>query len=486
MKQDVQLYDTLERRVKPIRPLDGKTVRFYCCGPTVYGPAHIGNFRTFVSQDILRRVLELGGQPTRHVRNITDVDDKTIRQSQAEGRTLKEFTDAWLELFRRDCGELNLLPPHIEPSAVEHIPGQVDLIQKLMDRKHAYRADDGSVYFSIDSFPEYGRLSRVKERELSTNKPAAAGQAIQADEYERESLADFALWKARKAEDGPNFWRSPWSEGRPGWHLECSCMSMRYLGESFDLHGGGVDLIFPHHENEIAQSEAATGKPFASHWFHTTHLLVEGRKMSKSEGNLFTLEELKAKGFSAMEVRYVLLAGKYSQPLNFTIDSLSAARQALQKIARSADALAGASGCAEPAYDEVARDAQSLPVANPFNPAWEALRDDLNTSEALGQTFLALKETDSAIREGRLAKTQASEAWLGLQRVLHALGLVLPKESEITAPPEIRELAAKRWEAKKNKDWKAADTYRDQLASAGWVMQDGKDSYKLAPDRKNP
>ena len=252
----LQLYDTFTRTVQPIIPHDGKTLRFYCCGPTVYGPAHIGNFRTFVMQDIFRRVVEADGTPTRHVRNITDVDDKTILKSQAEGCQLTNFTNKWRDRFHEDCSALGLLTPHVEPSAVAHIPEQIDLITKLIDKGHAYRNSDGSVYFDVRSFPTYGHLSRLADREITTNTI----DREQDDDYERNSAADFALWKASRSEDGPNWWRSPWGHGRPGWHIECSAMAMRHLGESFDLHSGGIDLVFPHHENEIAQSEAVTGK----------------------------------------------------------------------------------------------------------------------------------------------------------------------------------------------------------------------------------
>ncbi|MDR1190907.1 MAG: cysteine--tRNA ligase [Verrucomicrobiales bacterium] len=472
MPQDILLHDTMTRSVKNVRAADGETVRFYCCGPTVYGPAHIGNFRTFVAQDVLRRTLELAGWKTKHVRNITDVDDKTIRQSQAQGQTLGEFTGHWLGLFRADCAALNLLPPHVEPGAVAHIPQQIKLVEALLMKQHAYRTEDGSVYFRIESFPRYGRLSRVKERELSTGG-TGSGKNL-SDEYERESLADFALWKARKPEDGANVWCAPWGEGRPGWHLECSCMSMRYLGESFDLHGGGVDLIFPHHENEIAQSEAATGKEFAAHWFHTAHLLVENRKMSKSEGNLFTLEDLNNKGCTPMETRYVLLAGKYSQPLNFTLESLSAARAALKKLAKAAASLSAGAG--EISYEQLVSQAASLSVDNPFHAAWEALKNDLNVSEALGQTFVALKDA------GNFADKTA--AWLGFQRIINALGLVLPAADDdaiVSVPAGVQELAAKRWAAKQTKNWQLADEYRARLTALGWAMQDAKDDYKLAP-----
>jgi cysteinyl-tRNA synthetase len=380
-------------------------------------------------------------------------------------------------LFHADCAALNLLPPHTEPGAVAHIPQQISLVEKLLAKNHAYRTDDGSVWFRIDSFPEYGRLSRVKERELTTGV-TVSGKNL-ADEYERESLADFALWKARKPEDGPNFWAAPWGEGRPGWHLECSCMSMAYLGESFDVHGGGVDLIFPHHENEIAQSEAATGRTFAAHWFHTAHLLVENRKMSKSEGNLYTLEDLKAKGCTPVETRYVLLAGRYGQPLNFALDSLSAARAALKKLARAAASLSAGAPALD--YGPLVSQAASLSADNPFHAAWEALKNDLNVSEALGQTFVALKDADKF--------SDQAAAWLGFQRIIQALGLVLPAADEevtdrkgVKVPAIVRELAAQRWAAKQAKDWKLADEFRIKLTNHNWTMQEAKNDYKLLPN----
>ena len=309
----MKLYDTMSRHVRELQPRDGDTFRFYCCGPTVYGPAHIGNFRTFVLQDVFRRTLESAGMKTQHVRNLTDVDDKTIRDSQADGKTLKEFTDHWRDRFHADCEKLNTLPPHTEPSAVEHIPHQISMIEDLMEKGHAYSSEDGSVYYKVTSFNGYGRLSKLDQREL---REGASG-AVSDDEYEKDSVADFALWKGRRDEDGANHWPSPWGEGRPGWHLECSAMCREYLGDTFDLHSGGVDLIFPHHENEIAQSEACTGHHMADHWFHLTHLLVDGGKMSKSVGNFYTLDQLETAGFTANELRYVLISAHYRQPLEF-------------------------------------------------------------------------------------------------------------------------------------------------------------------------
>ena len=321
----LRLYDTLTREVQEVYGMNGDSVRFYCCGPTVYGPAHVGNFRTFVLQDVFRRTLETSGYKTYHVRNLTDVDDKTIRESQAQGVSLAEFTDRWTKYFEKDCKSLNLLPPHAQPSAVGHVPEQIELIQRLIDAGKAYQGPDGSVYFKVDAFPEYGALSRLADREITTTSSA---QRETSDEYDRDSAADFALWKARRPEDGDNYWSSPWGEGRPGWHIECSAICMKHLGESFDLHSGGVDLVFPHHENEIAQVEAVTHKTFARHWFHIAHLMVEGTKMSKSLGNLYTLADLQEKGYDAQTVRYVLLSGSYRQPLNFTFDSLKAAQKA--------------------------------------------------------------------------------------------------------------------------------------------------------------
>lgn len=461
----MRLYDTLDRELKELRPLDGSTFRFYCCGPTVYGPAHIGNFRTFVLQDVFRRALETGGVRTFHVRNITDVDDKTIRDSQAAGESLAGFTGRWTAKFHADCGSLGLLPPHVEPGAVEHIPQQVAMIAELVAKGHAYRSEDGSVYFNIASFPGYGRLSRLDRRELELGKTQNA--RANSDEYEKDSISDFVLWKGRKPEDGANFWPSPWGEGRPGWHLECSAMIREYLGTDFDLHSGGVDLVFPHHENEIAQSQCACGGHFAAHWFHITHLLVDGGKMSKSLGNFYTLDDLAAKGFTAMEVRYVLIGAHYRKPLNFTLDSLHAAREAMSKLAKGARALA-AKAPAEAHLDSVG--------FGPFQAAWDSLNDDLNTPGCLGGLFTGLREA------AKLEGVEVARALAAFNRILRALGLTLPAdEPEAEIPAAIRDLAEERWAARNAKDWAKADAMRGQLAEKGWTMKDGKEGYELTP-----
>jgi cysteinyl-tRNA synthetase len=453
----VRLFDTLTREVVPLKPVDGKIFRFYCCGPTVYGPAHIGNFRTFVMQDVLRRVLELGGMKTKHVRNITDVDDKTIRDSVAAGMKLADFTDQWRDKFHADCEELNCLKPHIEPSAVEHVPEQIAMIEELVEKGHAYASDDGSVYFKISSFPDYGRLSRLDTRELDLGK--TQNERANSDEYEKDNVADFVLWKGRRAEDGANYWGSPWGEGRPGWHLECSAMILKYLGKTFDLHSGGEDLVFPHHENELAQSKCSCGGEFARHWFHSTHLLVNGKKMAKSSGTLYTLGDLADQGWTAMEVRYVLIGANYRKQLNFTMESLHAAREALGKLAKAAE------GRKAPGYRELAKGGDQ----GVFTGAFERLNEDLNTAAALGELF------------GNLKRAESPDDWRGFFTVLAALGLTLPEPEGVEVPEDIAKLAGLRWQARQDKDWAASDRYRDELAEKGWIVKDGRDGYEVLP-----
>ncbi|HLS27416.1 MAG TPA: cysteine--tRNA ligase [Opitutales bacterium] len=466
----IRLYDSLSRTVRELVPLDGKTFRYYCCGPTVYGPAHIGNFRSFVLQDVFRRTLETSGQKVFHVRNLTDVDDKTIGQAREEGRPLKEITNHWTKKFHEDAEALGLLRPHEEPAATDHIAEQIALIEKLIEKDHAYAVEDGSVYFRVSSFEDYGKLSRLKEREIRTEQTNENdGAPIDADEYQRDSAVDFALWKGRKPEDGDVFWESPWGEGRPGWHIECSAMSMTYLGETFDLHGGGVDLIFPHHENEIAQSEAGTCKPFAKHWFHTAHLMVDGQKMSKSLGNLFTVDEVRERGFSPLALRYLLLSGNYRQPLNFTWESLHSAVSALERLSRFHDALVSRA-------DDTKADTNATSDFASFQKCWDALANDLNTPAALGALFSAIR----TIRPTEISPSEAATELQALNRVLYAFGIDLPEEKATAEiPSEIAALAEKRWNAKTNRDFATADQIRDELKAAGWNVLDSKNGYEL-------
>ena len=478
----IRVYDTLSRSVKllgthaPDRPFG-----MYCCGPTVYGPAHIGNFRTFINQDILRRVLQLDGVKVHHVRNITDVDDKTIERSQAEGLPLHEFTGKWTRQFHEDCAALNLLQPHVEPSAIAHIPLQVAMIEKLIKGGHAYVAPDGSVYFKVSSFGDYGKLSHLNLDELRTQATNSAGTHNDADEYEREHASDFALWKARKPEDGPNHWPSPWGEGRPGWHIECSAMSTHYLGNTFDLHGGGEDLCFPHHENEIAQAECATGeKGFARHWFHGRHLMVDNKKMSKKLGNLYTLADLQARGARPMSVRYTLLAGHYRSQLNFTLEGLAGAAAALAKLEKAAAKLLARCGLSKDDFTPIATP-ESTTAWGIFADAWDELREDLNVPGALGKIFAAFPEATTG--ERTLEQTRADLSGLG--NMLYALGLVLftiEAKEPTQAPADVEKLAQQRWAAKQARNFAQADALRAELGKLGWKAIDRKDGYSLEKD----
>ena len=456
----LQLFDSLSRETRVLRASHADGVfRFYNCGPTVYAPAHIGNFRTFVVNDVLRRLLELefGADQVKHVRNLTDVDDKTIRRAREEGRPLADVTKQWTDKFHADCAALNCLAPHVEPTATGHIREQVDMIDVLMKKGNAYRAADGSVYFKVSSFDHYGALSRVKERELQVGS-ALSSKSQAADADEKEDVSDFALWKAHKPDDGDNAWDSPWGRGRPGWHIECSAMSKKHLGETIDLHTGGVDLLFPHHENEIAQSECCNGQPFAKHWYHSEHLLVDGKKMSKSLGNLYTLDQLVAMGHSPMALRYALLMGHPRKQLNFTLDSLHAAESALKTLRAVRASLPAAGG----------NTSVSAPVI-------AALHDDLNTPGALGALFTTINTTQPAEINAAL-----------FDRAMFALGLDLtaPTTPKAEVPAAIAALAARRWAAKQAKDFATADGLRQELTAAGWSMLDRKTDYQLEPLKK--
>jgi cysteinyl-tRNA synthetase len=456
----IRLHESLSRTQRELKPSQPDGIfRFYNCGPTVYAPSHIGNFRSFVVNDVIRRLLEVEFPgKVKHVRNLTDVDDKTIKRAQDEKRPLADVTKQWTGKFHADCAALNCLPPHVEPTATGHIKEQVDMIDVLMKKGNAYRAADGSVYFKVSSFDDYGKLSRVKERELQVGSGLShKSQAVDADE--KEDATDFALWKAYKAEDGPNAWESPWGRGRPGWHIECSAMSKKHLGETIDLHTGGIDLLFPHHENEIAQSECCNGRLFAHHWYHSEHLMVDGKKMSKSLGNLYTLDDLKAKGFSPMALRYALLSGHPRKQLNFTLDGLHAAESALKTLREYRASL--------PDTTTGAHDT--------FGHALTLLQDDLNTPAALGAIFTVVN------RKGGEADRASFD------RIMSVLGFDLSAAAEAPkaeVPAAIAALAEKRWEAKKQKDFAGADALRKELSAAGWSMLDGKDSYKLEPVKR--
>ncbi len=497
----LRIHNTLTRSTEEFVPLDpaGKKVGLYCCGPTVYDFAHIGNWRTFVFADLVRRTLEFNGYDVRHVMNITDVEDKIIKRVRETKTTLSEFTGPYETAFLDDLKTLGCRPPHQTPRATEHIPEMLDLIGKLVERGVAYVAPDGSVYFSIEKYRgcgcTYGQLVKLNFDEMRS------GQRVASDEYEKESVADFALWKKRVPDDGDVFWPSPWGEGRPGWHIECSAMSMKALGTSFDLHLGGEDLAFPHHEDEIAQSEGATGKPFVKYWMHGAHLMVEGKKMSKSLGNFFTLRDLLAKGFSGREIRYLLLTAHYRETFNFTLDGLAGAKTALARIKECLEKLLE---IAEPLLkdrDTVAASIDSTTISQ-FS---DALAEDLNISKAWGVVFGWIRETNRSIAQGKqsaLTAVNALGTWKRIDAVLgmnfdlktptrltddltHAQGLGLSVQlatsvlGEDKAPDEILHLVEDRMVAKKAKDFKRADAIRDELKSKGWVIEDTAKGPKL-------
>ncbi len=466
----LRFFNTLSRSVEDFVPLDpaGRTVRMYCCGPTVYDFGHIGNFRTFVIADLVRRHLEFKGYAVRQVMNITDVEDKIIRRVQETGRSLAEYTGGFEAEFWKDHAALNCLRPHDAPHATAHLGDIIELIGRLTERGLAYRAADGSVYFSIEKYRaaggRYGRLLRLNLDELRV------GDRVKNDEYAKEAVADFALWKARVPEDGAVFWPSPWGEGRPGWHIECSAMSMKLLGPTFDLHVGGEDLIFPHHEDEIAQSEGAggqaPGQPFVKYWLHFAHLLVEGRKMSKSLGNFFTLRDLLAKGFNGREIRYLLLSAHYREPFNFTLDGLQAARVALARLddchARLTEIAAGATAGAS-----TATAGEANPMLVEFTTAMD---DDFNVSKALAVLFDEARVMNSAMAGGKVSPPAAVARLTIWDRLLECLGLAIARTAEI--PGDIARLAEARQAARRAKDFKQADVLRDELKARGWTIED--------------
>jgi len=448
--------NTQTRRKEEFRPLVPGQVRMYTCGPTVYDFAHIGNYRAYMFEDLLRRYLKYRGYEVIQVMNLTDIDDKIIRGVQQEKVSLEDYTGRYKKAFFEDLDALGIERAEHYPEATTHINEMVELVQKLLEKGHAYEVD-GSYYFRISSFPAYGSLSHMKLEDLK------AGARVSTDEYEKDSVSDFALWKAWDEADGPVFWETPLGKGRPGWHIECSAMSMKYLGETFDIHTGGVDNIFPHHENEIAQSECANGKPFARYWLHCEHLIVEGQKMSKSLGNTYTLRDIIAKGYSPVAVRYLLLATHYRQQLNLTWDGLEGAKGAVERLVdfrRNLQAVDG--GENNPQFVEVLQEAYTGFESN--------LDDDLNISGALGEVFNFVKETNRWMAEGRLSAADARKAVEALDKFDTILA-VLPKADE-TLDDRIQALIDERIAARKSKDFQKADEIRGRLDQMGIVLED--------------
>ncbi|HTV83698.1 MAG TPA: cysteine--tRNA ligase [Acidobacteriaceae bacterium] len=490
-----RLYNTLSGRVEGLAPSDGKALRMYACGPTVYDYGHIGNFRTFLQVDVLRRFLRLRGTEVRHVMNVTDVDDKIIRNASAAGIPIADYTRKYEQAFFEDLDALEVEHPEIVARATEHIPAMVSLIERLAAQDIAYRAEDGSWYFRIARFPEYGKLSKKDFEGISD------GARIDVDEYEKDSARDFALWKAPKP--GEHKWETELGPGRPGWHIECSAMAMQYLGDSFDLHAGGEDLMFPHHENEIAQSESASHRTFARHWFHVRFLLVENRKMSKSEGNFYTLRDLLLRGYRPSAIRMLLISVPYRQQLNFTFEGLAAETIAVERLRNFRDRVAttkwperSAANGAGSEVTEAAREAKSRFMA--------ALADDLNTAEARAAIFEMVRFVNARADAGQFFASDKADVMGALDQFDRVFAVLDDHDEQWTrftlewaeregrldqAAPEVRArlelsdeqiqaLVEERTQAKRTRNFTRADQIRNELAAKGIAIEDCKDGVR--------
>lgn len=452
----LHLFNTLTRQIEEFKPLNARRVGLYTCGPTVYNFAHLGNLRTYIFEDILKRVLLYQGLKVKQVMNLTDVDDKTIKASREAKQSLKSLTDKFTKLFKQDIKELNILSPTLYAPTTHYILEMVQVVEKLLKKGVAYQKE-GSIYFSINKFKDYGRLSQLDKRELKV------GARVDADEYEKENPADFVLWKAWTAKDGRVFWRTKLGQGRPGWHLECSAISITELGQPFDIHAGAVDLIFPHHENEIAQSEAAAGRKFVNYWLHGEHLLVEGQKMAKSFHNFYTLRDLEERGFHPLAYRYLVLTAHYRSQLNFTWESLAAAQSALNKLyAAVRDWKRESRITIRQLTDELRTEFEKKFI--------EAVNDDLDMPRALSVLWEMI--------DSSLPASVKAELILDFDRVL---GLDIKKYlgKKIKIPQTVRKLAAEREKARQAKDWVKADEIRRRIEAKGFMVEDTADGPRL-------
>jgi cysteinyl-tRNA synthetase len=458
MTKQLRLFNTLSGQVETLVPLAPPEVGIYACGPTVYNRAHVGNFRSFVATDVLRRTLRHFGYRVRGVMNLTDVDDRIIQKAQEAGKDLRSFTAEYIKAFEEDMATLRLERPEQMPRATEHIPEMIALIERLRARGYTYDAD-GSVYFKIATFPEYGRLSRLDVAGIQ------AGARVDTDKYDKENARDFVLWKLKSDEPEWAQWEAPFGRGRPGWHIECSAMSMRYLGETFDLHAGGEDLIFPHHENEVAQSRCGTGQPFARHWMHVKHLLIDNETMSKSKGNFFTIPDLLEKGHSADAIRYLLAGAHYRKPLNFGFEGLLHARAALERVHGLVARLGEVAGDGEPGAAAVA-------CAEARAAFDAALADDLNTPEALAAVHGLVGRANGLLAEGVLTRAGAAAVRAELEAMDGVFGTLVPAPGEDRLSPDEQALFDERQDARRRREFARADAARSRLEALGVVLED--------------
>jgi cysteinyl-tRNA synthetase len=459
----IRLLDTLTGETRPLEPIEPGHVRIYSCGPTVYGPAHVGNFRSFLFADLLVRYLRYRGLRVTWVMNVTDIDDKIIRGAAAEGVRPSALADRWLTRFLEDAAALRMSNPDVLPRATEHIGPITELIETLLERDHAYRTDDGSIFFRIASWPAYGRLARIDPAQLRV------GERVEADEYAKDDVRDFALWKAPKPEEP--LWETAIGPGRPGWHIECSAMSMAHLGPSFDIHTGGIDLIFPHHEDEIAQSEAATGRPFVRVWLHCAHLQMAGTKMAKSLGNIARVTDLLAEGVSPRALRYALVSVHYRKPLEYSDASLAAAAAAIERLDTLEASLRAdvSEGPDDPELPAILGAARSTFEA--------ALDDDLNASAALAAVFDLTRALNRRIADRRLSRADADRA-LDLLAAFDSVLAIGPAPLAATLEPDLAALIETRAAARAARDWAASDRLRDDLADRGIIVEDTREGQR--------
>ena len=451
-------FNSLSSKKELFKPINKKLITLYTCGPTVYDSPHIGNYRTFLFEDLLKRTLIASGFKVQHAMNITDIDDKTIKASTNENIDLKEFTKKYINIFFDELKILRILPADYYPRATQYIPEMIAIIKNLISKNHAYISSSGDVYFSIESFQKYGALTNLKPDKLIQSK------RVLSDEYSSDTIQDFALWKAYKPSDGNVYWQSPWGKGRPGWHIECSAMAMNLLGNSIDIHCGGVDNKFPHHENEIAQSECFSQSKFVNYWLHSDFLLVDGEKMSKSKGNFYTLNDIIKKGMSVEEFRYMIFSAHYRSKINFSLKRVNNAKKAISRITNLKHKLIPI------AKDKI----QAFPNAK--KRFHEALKDDLDSPKAFSIFFEWLKDINLMIDNGTISETEAAKS-INFINFFDYIFQVIPKNKEI--PEKIIHYAKLRETARMKKDWAEADKLRNKIDYYGWIVEDSKEGFRL-------
>jgi len=461
-KIPIKLFNTLSRHKEVLKPINGNLVTMYTCGPTVYNYAHIGNYRTYIFEDVLRRTIQFFGFQIKQVMNLTDVDDKTIKGAIANKVSLNDFTKVYKDAFFEDIKTLNIQPAECYPAATDYIKEMIELIQGLMAKGIAYKSNDGSIYYAIQKFPHYGCLSHLHMDELK----AGASDRVASDEYDKDHVSDFVLWKAYDPErDGQIFWESPFGKGRPGWHLECSAMAMKLLGHTLDIHVGGIDNMFPHHENEIAQSEAYSGTQFSKIWMHSEHLVVDNKKMSKSLGNFYTLRDLLSRGYTGTQVRYMLLHTHYKTQLNFTFSGLDGIKESLNRLNDFIQRLYEIDNTESNGMVKSVLEQTLISFS-------EALADDLNISVALASLFDMVREVNTLCDAGKVSKEDVNTILKLLKRMDSVLGILSLEKQEKEIPQELQDALEQRQKARQEKNWKLADSLRDFITQRGYVIED--------------